>query len=43
MSNRREYRDDMQNISPAMFVATAYDKASEAWTRASPTAAVSNA
>ncbi|XP_022856582.1 nucleolar protein 6 [Olea europaea var. sylvestris] len=39
MSNRREYRDDMQNISPAMFIATAYDKASEAWTRASPTAA----
>ncbi|KAL2497823.1 Nrap protein [Abeliophyllum distichum] len=39
MSNKKEYKDNMRNISPAMFVATVYDKASEAWTSVSPTAA----
>ncbi|KAL5754642.1 hypothetical protein ACOSP7_022862 [Xanthoceras sorbifolium] len=36
MSNRKVYEGNTQNVSPAMFLATAYDKASEAWTRFSP-------
>lgn len=38
MSTRKE---DSQNDGPAMFVATAYDEASEAWTSQRLTAAVS--
>lgn len=37
MSSRKAYEENMQNPSPAMFLATAYDKLSEAWTRSSPT------
>ncbi|XAR73269.1 hypothetical protein NMG60_11007182 [Bertholletia excelsa] len=37
MSTRKANEENMQNISPAMFLATTYDKASEAWTRSSPT------
>ncbi|XP_010533807.1 PREDICTED: nucleolar protein 6 [Tarenaya hassleriana] len=36
MSSRKGYEEDKQNISSAMFLATSYDKASEAWTRNSP-------
>ncbi|KAJ4714403.1 nucleolar protein 6 [Melia azedarach] len=36
MSSRKMSEENGQNISPAMFLATAYDKASEAWTRCSP-------
>ncbi|PSS30826.1 Nucleolar protein [Actinidia chinensis var. chinensis] len=35
-SSRKAYDDNMQNISPAIFLATSYDKASEAWTKSSP-------
>ncbi|KAL8044894.1 hypothetical protein ABFX02_08G076200 [Erythranthe guttata] len=38
MSNRKEIEDNTQNNKPAMFLATNYDKESEAWTRQSPTA-----
>ncbi|KDP42811.1 hypothetical protein JCGZ_23753 [Jatropha curcas] len=34
--SRKEFEENRQNISPAMFLATCYDKASEAWTRFSP-------
>ncbi|KAG8478251.1 hypothetical protein CXB51_028141 [Gossypium anomalum] len=34
--NRKAYEENTQNESKAMFLATAYDKASEAWTRCSP-------
>ncbi|CAL1360812.1 unnamed protein product [Linum trigynum] len=34
--SRKGYAGNMQNISPAMFLATSYDKASEAWTSSSP-------
>ncbi|KAI8019409.1 Nucleolar protein 6 [Camellia lanceoleosa] len=37
MSSRKAHNENRQNISPAMFLATAYDKVSEAWTRSSPT------
>ncbi|XP_058203869.1 uncharacterized protein LOC131318082 [Rhododendron vialii] len=37
ISSRKAYEENMQNASPAMFLATAYDKVSEAWTRSSPT------
>ncbi|XWS45420.1 hypothetical protein CRYUN_Cryun15aG0135300 [Craigia yunnanensis] len=36
MQNRNAYEENTQNKSKAMFLATAYDKASEAWTRCSP-------
>ncbi|KAB5547640.1 hypothetical protein DKX38_011046 [Salix brachista] len=36
MLTRKGYEESSQNISPAMFLATSYDKASEAWTRLSP-------
>ncbi|KAK9285428.1 hypothetical protein L1049_024621 [Liquidambar formosana] len=36
MSSRKAYEENVQNINPAMFLATACDKASEAWTRFSP-------
>ncbi|CAL5371205.1 unnamed protein product [Camellia sinensis] len=37
MSSRKAHDENRQNIRPAMFLATAYDKVSEAWTRSSPT------
>ncbi|KAF7151525.1 hypothetical protein RHSIM_Rhsim02G0060300 [Rhododendron simsii] len=37
ISSRKAYEENMQNTSPAMFLATAYDRVSEAWTRSSPT------
>ncbi|KAG5560683.1 hypothetical protein RHGRI_003871 [Rhododendron griersonianum] len=37
ISSRKAYEENMQNASPAMFLATAYDKVSDAWTRSSPT------
>ncbi|XWS42061.1 hypothetical protein CRYUN_Cryun17cG0136500 [Craigia yunnanensis] len=36
MQSRKAYEESNQNESKAMFLATAYDKASEAWTRCSP-------
>ena len=42
MSNRKQYEVNMHNVKPAMFLATSYDKESEAWTMQSPTAAVSS-
>ncbi|XP_059293198.1 uncharacterized protein LOC132046556 isoform X2 [Lycium ferocissimum] len=39
MTSREEHEKDTQNLSPAMFLATKYDIASEAWTRSSPTTA----
>ncbi|KAL6952077.1 hypothetical protein U1Q18_040933 [Sarracenia purpurea var. burkii] len=36
LSTRKAYEENRLNISPAVFLATAYDKASEAWTRSSP-------
>ncbi|GMY11522.1 nucleolar protein 6-like [Fagus crenata] len=33
---RKGYEENKQNVSPAMFLATNYDKLSEAWTRFSP-------
>lgn len=41
MSNRKQYEENLQSVKPAMFLATSYDKESEAWTGQSPTAAVS--
>ncbi|KAK9164157.1 hypothetical protein Syun_005059 [Stephania yunnanensis] len=43
MLTRKVYKEKMQNVEPAMFLATAYDKASMAWTRVSPNASVSAA
>ena len=40
MLTRKGYKENKQNISAAMFLATAYDKASEAWTRFSPNISV---
>ncbi|KAI9164874.1 hypothetical protein LWI28_003798 [Acer negundo] len=37
MSSRKVDEENTKNVSPAMFLATAYDKESEAWTRFSPT------
>eukprot|EP00257_Ricinus_communis_P021381 XP_015580860.1 nucleolar protein 6 [Ricinus communis] len=34
--SRKDYEENMKNISPSMFLATSYDKASEAWTEISP-------
>ncbi|KAL0008143.1 hypothetical protein SO802_009645 [Lithocarpus litseifolius] len=36
MLTRKGYEENKQNVSAAMFLATAYDKAFEAWTRFSP-------
>ncbi|XP_059457350.1 uncharacterized protein LOC132187164 [Corylus avellana] len=36
MLSRKAYEENKQNVSTAMFLGTAYDKASEAWTRFSP-------
>ncbi|KAL6542299.1 hypothetical protein OROMI_023901 [Orobanche minor] len=38
-STRKEYGESLQNVKPAMFLATNYDKESEAWTSQSPSAA----
>ncbi|KAL8507398.1 hypothetical protein ACS0TY_018083 [Phlomoides rotata] len=38
MSNRKQYEDNLQNVKPAMFLASSYDRESEAWTGQSPTA-----
>ena len=42
ISNRKQYEGNMHNAKPAMFLATSYDKESEAWTMQSPTVAVSS-
>ncbi|XP_038701272.1 nucleolar protein 6 isoform X2 [Tripterygium wilfordii] len=34
--SRKVYEENPQNVNPAMFLATAYDKESEAWTRCAP-------
>jgi U3 small nucleolar RNA-associated protein 22 len=39
---RKGYEENKQNVSPAMFLATNYDKVSEAWTRFSPNLSVSS-
>ncbi|KAL6551884.1 hypothetical protein OROGR_008038 [Orobanche gracilis] len=39
LSTRKEYGESLQNVKPAMFLATNYDKESEAWTSQSPTLA----
>ncbi|KAJ0098047.1 hypothetical protein Patl1_28938 [Pistacia atlantica] len=36
ISSRKEPEENTQNVSPAIFLAMAYDKGSEAWTRISP-------
>ncbi|KAK2981597.1 hypothetical protein RJ640_011127 [Escallonia rubra] len=36
LSSRKAYGEDASNVNPAMFLATSYDKASEFWTRSSP-------
>ncbi|XP_031255043.1 nucleolar protein 6 [Pistacia vera] len=36
ISSRKEHEENTQNVSPAIFLAMAYDKGSEAWTRISP-------
>uniref|UniRef100_A0A7N2KYX8 Nrap protein domain-containing protein n=1 Tax=Quercus lobata TaxID=97700 RepID=A0A7N2KYX8_QUELO len=36
MLTRKGYEENKQNVNAAMFLATAYDKASKAWTRFSP-------
>ncbi|GMN52485.1 hypothetical protein TIFTF001_021616 [Ficus carica] len=36
MSSRKAYEANVQDVEPAMFLATAYDKSSEAWTGSSP-------
>ncbi|KAK3017160.1 hypothetical protein RJ639_007835 [Escallonia herrerae] len=36
LSSRKAYGEDASNVNPAMFLATSYDKASEVWTRSSP-------
>ncbi|XP_077218080.1 nucleolar protein isoform X2 [Tasmannia lanceolata] len=36
MSSRKSYGENSLNVDPAMFLATPYDKASEAWTKFSP-------
>ncbi|XP_010254816.1 PREDICTED: nucleolar protein 6 isoform X2 [Nelumbo nucifera] len=36
MLSRKSYEENAKTVEPAMFLATAYDKASEAWTRHSP-------
>lgn len=36
VSSRKASEENVQNVNPALFLATAYDKASEAWTTCSP-------
>ena len=40
MFTRKGYEENKENVSAAMFLATAYDKASEAWTRFCPNVSV---
>ena len=42
MQSRKAYEENNQTESKAMFLATAYDKASEAWTGCSPNPLVSD-
>ena len=37
---RKDLQENLQSGIPAMFLATAYDKASEAWTKFSPKVSV---
>lgn len=41
-SSRKNSSENPQSANPAMFLATPYDKKSEAWTRSSPTPTVSS-
>ena len=36
MLSRKSYEENAQDVETAMFLATSYDKASEAWTKFSP-------
>ncbi|KAJ4851471.1 hypothetical protein Tsubulata_014141 [Turnera subulata] len=36
MTSRKDFEENRQNLCPAMFLATSYDRASEAWTKSSP-------
>ncbi|XP_058112388.1 uncharacterized protein LOC131255639 isoform X1 [Magnolia sinica] len=40
VASRKAYEEKGHNIDPAMFLATSYDKASEAWTKFSPNTSV---
>lgn len=40
VSSRKLYEENANNVYPAMFLATQYDKASEAWTKFSPNTSV---
>ncbi|KAM3273556.1 hypothetical protein ACQJBY_043026 [Aegilops geniculata] len=40
MLSRRSYEQNPHDIEPAMFLATSYDKSSEAWTKQSPSKSV---
>ncbi|RLN30373.1 nucleolar protein 6 isoform X2 [Panicum miliaceum] len=40
MMSRKSYEQNPHDIEPAMFLATSYDKASEAWTKQSPSKSV---
>lgn len=40
MSSRKASEENVQNVNPALFLATSYDKASEAWTTCSPNSMV---
>ncbi|PKA50392.1 hypothetical protein AXF42_Ash013481 [Apostasia shenzhenica] len=40
MSSRKSFEESSQHVEPAMFLATTYDKASEAWTKYSPTCGI---
>ena len=40
MLSRRSYEQNPHDIEPAMFLATSYDKSSEAWTKHSPSKSV---
>ncbi|KAJ1264900.1 hypothetical protein BS78_08G037300 [Paspalum vaginatum] len=40
MLSRKSYEQNPHDIKPAMFLATSYDKASEAWTKQSPSKSV---
>ena len=42
MLTRKAYEENAQDIEHAVFIATAYDRSSEAWTRFSPNSSVSN-
>lgn len=42
MLSRKDYETNGQNVNSVMFLATAYDKSSEAWSRYSPNSSVSN-